>query len=205
MSYTVPPLPYAFDALEPHIDARTMEIHHDKHHAAYVNNLNNALKDHPELASKPVNELIADLSLVPENIRTAVRNNGGGHSNHTFFWEIMGPGKGGAPVGTLAEAITKTFGSFEDFKAKFEEAGVKRFGSGFVWLIINKQGALEIVSLPNQDSPIMDGNKPVLANDVWEHAYYLHYQNRRPDYLKAWWNVVNWDHAEQNYQTAVKA
>ena len=205
MSYTVPPLPYAFDALEPHIDARTMEIHHDKHHAAYVNNLNNALKDHPELASKPVNELIADLSLVPENIRTAVRNNGGGHSNHTFFWEIMGPGKGGAPVGTLAEAITKTFGSFEDFKAKFEEVGVKRFGSGFVWLIINKQGALEIVSLPNQDSPIMDGNKPVLANDVWEHAYYLHYQNRRPDYLKAWWNVVNWDHAEQNYQTAVKA
>jgi Fe-Mn family superoxide dismutase len=205
MSYTVPPLPYAFNALEPHIDARTMEIHHDKHHAAYVNNLNNALKDHPELASKPVNELIADLSLVPENIRTAVRNNGGGHSNHTFFWEIMGPGKGGAPVGTLAEAITKTFGSFEDFKAKFEEAGVKRFGSGFVWLIINKQGALEIVSLPNQDSPIMDGNKPVLANDVWEHAYYLHYQNRRPDYLKAWWNVVNWDHAEQNYQTAVKA
>jgi len=205
MSYTVPPLPYAFDALEPHIDARTMEIHHDKHHAAYVNNLNNALKDHPELAAKPVNELIADLSLIPENIRTAVRNNGGGHSNHTFFWEIMGPGKGGAPVGTLADAITKTFGGFEEFKAKFEAGGVGRFGSGFVWLIVNKQGALEIVSLPNQDSPIMDGNKPVLANDVWEHAYYLHYQNRRPDYLKAWWNVVNWDHAEQNYQTAVKA
>jgi len=205
MSYTVPPLPYAFDALEPHIDARTMEIHHDKHHAAYVNNLNNALKDHPELAVKPVNELIADLSLIPENIRTAVRNNGGGHSNHTFFWEIMGPGKGGAPVGMLADAITKTFGGFEEFKAKFEAGGVGRFGSGFVWLIVNKQGALEIVSLPNQDSPIMDGNKPVLANDVWEHAYYLHYQNRRPDYLKAWWNVVNWDHAEQNYQTAVKA
>jgi Fe-Mn family superoxide dismutase len=205
MSYTVPPLPYAFDALEPHIDGRTMEIHHDKHHAAYVNNLNNALKDHPELAAKPVNELIADLSLIPENIRTAVRNNGGGHSNHTFFWEIMGPGKGGAPVGMLADAITKTFGGFEEFKAKFEAGGVGRFGSGFVWLIVNKQGALEIVSLPNQDSPIMDGNKPVLANDVWEHAYYLHYQNRRPDYLKAWWNVVNWDHAEQNYQTAVKA
>ena len=205
MSYTVPPLPYAFDALEPHIDGRTMEIHHDKHHAAYVNNLNNALKDHPELAAKPINELIADLSLIPENIRTAVRNNGGGHSNHTFFWEIMGPGKGGAPVGMLADAITKTFGGFEEFKAKFEAGGVGRFGSGFVWLIVNKQGALEIVSLPNQDSPIMDGNKPVLANDVWEHAYYLHYQNRRPDYLKAWWNVVNWDHAEQNYQTAVKA
>jgi len=202
MAYTVPALPYAFEALEPHIDARTMEIHHDKHHAAYVNNLNNALKDHPELAAKPVNELIADLSSVPEAIRTAVRNNGGGHSNHTFFWEIMGPGKGGAPVGTLGEAITKTFGSFDEFKAKFEAAGVGRFGSGFVWLIVNKQGALEIVSTPNQDSPIMDGNKPVLANDVWEHAYYLHYQNRRPDYLKAWWNVVNWDHAEQNYRTA---
>jgi len=205
MSYTLPPLPYAFDALEPHIDARTMEIHHDKHHAAYVNNLNNALKDNPELAAKPVNELIADLASVPDGIRTAVRNNGGGHSNHTFFWEIMGPGKGGAPVGTLAEAITKTFGSYDEFKAKFEAAGVGRFGSGFVWLIVNKQGQLEIISLPNQDSPYMDGNKPVIANDVWEHAYYLHYQNRRPDYLKAWWNVVNWDHAEQNYQTALKA
>ena len=204
MAYTLPALPYAFDALEPHIDARTMEIHHDKHHAAYINNLNNALKDHPELAAKPVNDLIADLSAVPEAIRTAVRNNGGGHSNPTFFWEIMGPGKGGAPVGTLAEAITKTFGSFDEFKAKFEEAGVKRFGSGFAWLIVNKQGQLEIISLPNQDSPYMDGNKPVIANDVWEHAYYLHYQNRRPDYLKAWWNVVNWDHAEQNYQTALK-
>ena len=205
MSYTLPPLPYAFDALEPHIDARTMEIHHDKHHAAYVNNLNNALKDNPELAAKPVNELIADLASVPEGIRPAVRNNGGGHSNHTFFWEIMGPGKGGAPVGTLAEAITKTFGSYDEFKAKFEAAGVGRFGSGFVWLIVNKQGQLEIISLPNQDSPFMDGNTPVIANDVWEHAYYLHYQNRRPDYLKAWWNVVNWDHAEQNYQTALKA
>jgi Fe-Mn family superoxide dismutase len=203
MAHTVPALPYAFDALEPHIDARTMEIHHDKHHAAYVNNLNNALKDHPELAAKPVNELIADLASVPEAIRTAVRNNGGGHSNHTFFWEIMGPGKGGSPVGTLAEAITKTFGSFDEFKAKFEAGGIGRFGSGFVWLIVNKQGALEIVSTPNQDSPIMDGNKPVIANDVWEHAYYLHYQNRRPDYLKAWWNVVNWDHAEQNYRTAL--
>ena len=201
----LPPLPYAFDALEPHIDARTMEIHHDKHHAAYINNLNNALKDHPELAAKPVNELIADLSAVPESIRPAVRNNGGGHSNHTFFWEIMGPGKGGAPVGTLAEAITKTFGSYEEFKAKFEEAGAKRFGSGFVWLIVNKEGQLEIISLPNQDSPYMDGNKPVIANDVWEHAYYLHYQNRRPDYLKAWWNVVNWNHAEQNYLSALKA
>jgi Fe-Mn family superoxide dismutase len=204
MAYTVPPLPYAFDALEPHIDARTMEIHHDKHHAAYVNNLNNALKDHPDLAAKPVNELIADLAAVPEAIRTPVRNNGGGHSNHTFFWEIMASGKGGAPVGALAEAITKTFGSFDEFKAKFEAAGVGRFGSGFVWLIVNKQGQLEIISLPNQDSPYMDGNKPVIANDVWEHAYYLNYQNRRPDYLKAWWNVVNWDKAEQNYQSALK-
>jgi Fe-Mn family superoxide dismutase len=204
MAYTVPPLPYAFDALEPHIDARTMEIHHDKHHAAYVNNLNNALKDHPELAAKPINELIADLASVPEAIRTPVRNNGGGHSNHAFFWEIMGQGKGGSPVGKLAEAITKTFGSFDEFKAKFEAAGVGRFGSGFVWLIVNKQGQLEIISLPNQDSPYMDGNKPVIANDVWEHAYYLNYQNRRPDYLKAWWNVVNWDQAEQNFQTALK-
>ena len=202
MAYTVPPLPYAFDALEPHIDARTMEIHHDKHHAAYVNNLNAALKDHPELAAKPVNELIADLSAVPEAIRPAVRNNGGGHSNHTFFWEIMGQGKGGAPVGTLAEAITKTFGSYDEFKAKFEEAGVKRFGSGFAWLIVNKQGQLEIISLPNQDSPYMDGNKPVIANDVWEHAYYLNYQNRRPDYVTAWWSVVDWDKAEANFAAA---
>jgi superoxide dismutase, Fe-Mn family len=204
MAYTLPPLPYAYDALAPHIDARTMEIHHDKHHAAYVNNLNNALKDHPELSAKPVNELIADLSVIPEAIRTPVRNNGGGHSNHTFFWELMGPGKGGTPVGKLGAAIVSTFGSFEDFKSKFEAAGVGRFGSGWAWLIVNKQGGLEIVSTPNQDSPIMDGNKPIIGNDVWEHAYYLNYQNRRPDYLKAWWNVVNWDHAEQNYETALK-
>ena len=204
MAYTLPTLPYGFDALEPHIDARTMEIHHDKHHAAYIDNVNKALKDHPELAAKAVNELISDLHSVPEGIRTTVRNNGGGHSNHTFFWEIMGPGKGGAPVGKLEASITKSFGSFAEFKTQFEAAGVSRFGSGFVWLIVNKQGALEIISTPNQDSPIMDGNKPVIANDVWEHAYYLHYQNRRPDYLKAWWNVVNWDHAEQNYQNALK-
>ncbi len=204
MSYTLPPLTYALDALEPHIDARTMEIHHDKHHAAYVNNLNNALKDHAELAAKPVNELIADFSVVPEGIRNAVRNNGGGHSNHTFFWELLTPGGASAPVGKLAEAITAAFGSVDEFKAKFEAAGVGRFGSGWVWLIVNKQGALEIVSTPNQDSPITDGNKPVIGNDVWEHAYYLNYQNRRPDYLKAWWNVVNWDRAEANYQTALK-
>ena len=203
MSYTLPALPYAFAALEPHIVARTMEIHHDKHHAAYVNNLNNALKDHADLAAKPVNELIADLNAVPEPIRNAVRNNGGGHSNHTFFWELMTPGGSSVPVGKLAEAITATFGSFDELKAKFEAAGVGRFGSGWAWLIVNKSGALEVVSTPNQDSPLMEGNKPVLGNDVWEHAYYLNYQNRRPDYLKAWWNVVNWNHAEQNYLAAI--
>lgn len=200
MSYTLPPLPYASNVLEPAIDAKTMEIHHDKHHGTYVTNLNNALKDLPELAAKPVNELIANLSVVPEAIRTVVRNNGGGHSNHTFFWELLTPGGAKAPAGSLAEAINKAFGSFDDFKAKFEAAGLGRFGSGWVWLIKNKSGALEIVSTPNQDSPIMDGNQPIIGNDVWEHAYYLNYQNRRADYLKAWWSVVNWDVAEKNYQ-----
>jgi len=204
MSHTLPALPYAFGALEPHIDARTMEIHHDKHHAAYVNNLNNALKDHADLAAKPVNDLISDLAAVPEAVRTAVRNNGGGHSNHSFFWELMTPGGAPSPVGKLAEAIVRTFGGADEFKAKFEAAGVGRFGSGWAWLIVNKQGGLEVVSTPNQDSPIMEGNRPVLGNDVWEHAYYLNYQNRRPDYLKAWWNVVNWDHAEQNYLNGLK-
>ncbi|HLB33068.1 MAG: superoxide dismutase [Verrucomicrobia bacterium RIFCSPHIGHO2_12_FULL_41_10] len=201
MSYTLPALPYASDVLEPFIDSRTMEIHHGKHHAAYVNNLNNALKDHPELADLPVNELIANLNKVPEAIRTAVRNNGGGHSNHTFFWDLMTPGESNVPVETLAEAINKNFETFEEFKAKFEAAGVARFGSGWVWLVINKSGALEIVSTPNQDSPIMDGLKPVIGNDVWEHAYYLHYQNRRPDYLKAWWSVVNWEKAEGHFRS----
>ena len=200
MSYTLPALNYAFDALEPAIDARTMEIHHGKHHAAYVSKLNTALQDHSELAAKPVNEVIAALSALPEAIRTAVRNNGGGHSNHTFFWDLMTPGGSKVPVGTLAEAINKVFGSFEEFKAKFEAAGAGRFGSGWVWLVINKNGALEILSTPNQDSPIMDGGKPILGNDVWEHAYYLNYQNRRPDYLKAWWNVVNWDKAEAHFK-----
>jgi len=203
MAHTLPPLSYAFGALEPHIDARTMEIHHDKHHAAYVNNLNNALKEHADLAAKPVNELIADLNAVPEPIRNAVRNNGGGHSNHTFFWELMTPGGASAPVGKLAEAIAAAFGGVDEFKAKFEATGVGRFGSGWAWLIVNKQGGLEIVSTPNQDSPLMEGNKPVIGNDVWEHAYYLNYQNRRPDYLKAWWNVVNWDKAEANYRAAI--
>ncbi len=200
MSHTLPPLPYAATALEPSIDAQTMEIHHDKHHAAYVNNLNNALKDHPELAAKSVNDLIASLNEVPEVIRTAVRNNGGGHSNHTFYWELMTPGGAKAPVGKLAEALTKTFGSFDEFKAKFEAAGLARFGSGWVWFVKNKQGALEIISTPNQDSPLMDGLTPLVGNDVWEHAYYLNYQNRRADYLKAWWSLVNWDAAEAHYQ-----
>ncbi len=209
MSYELSPLPYANNALEPHIDARTMEIHHDKHHQAYVNNANNALKDHPTLAAKPVNELLADLASVPEAIRGAVRNNAGGHSNHSFFWQIMAPNAGGQPKGKLAEAILAKFGSFEDFKAAFEKAGATRFGSGWAWLIVNKNGELEVVSTANQDSPLMGKaiagveGTPVIGVDVWEHAYYLHYQNRRPDYLKAFWNVVNWDEAEKNYLAAL--
>jgi len=193
MAYELPPLPYPFDALEPHIDAKTMEIHHDKHHQAYITNANNALKDYPQLAAKPVEELIADLSVVPEAIRTTVRNNAGGHTNHSFFWLILGPNAGGSPKGKLADAITSTFGSFDQFKEKFQAAGAGRFGSGWAWLVINKAGSLEITSTPNQDSPIMDGVRPVLGVDVWEHSYYLKYQNRRPDYLKAVWNVINWD------------
>jgi Fe-Mn family superoxide dismutase len=200
MAYELPPLPYPFDALEPHIDAKTMEIHHDKHHQAYITNANNALKDYPQLAAKPVEELIADLSAVPEAIRTTVRNNAGGHANHSFFWLILGPNAGGSPKGKLADAITSTFGSFDQFKEKLQAAGVARFGSGWAWLVINKAGNLEITSTPNQDSPIMDGLKPVFGVDVWEHAYYLKYQNRRPDYLKAVWNVVNWDAVAKNYE-----
>jgi superoxide dismutase, Fe-Mn family len=199
MAYELPPLSYPFNALEPHIDAKTMEIHHDKHHQAYITNANNALKDHPDLAAKPVDELIANLSQVPESIRTVVRNNAGGHSNHSFFWKIMAPNAGGAPKGKLAEAITATFGSVDAFKEKFQAAGASRFGSGWAWLVVNKEGKLEITSTPNQDSPIMEGLKPVIGIDVWEHSYYLLYQNKRPDYLKAWWNVVNWDQAEKNF------
>ena len=201
MAYELPPLPYPFNALEPHIDAKTMEIHHDKHHQAYITNANNALKDHPDLAAKPVDELIANLSQVPESIRTVVRNNAGGHSNHSFFWKIMAPNAGGAPKGKLAEAITATFGSVDAFKEKFQAAGASRFGSGWAWLVVNKEGKLEITSTPNQDSPIMEGLKPVIGIDVWEHSYYLLYQNKRPDYLKAWWNVVSWDQAEKNFST----
>jgi superoxide dismutase, Fe-Mn family len=199
MAYELPPLSYPFNALEPHIDAKTMEIHHDKHHQAYITNANNALKDHPDLAAKPVDELIANLSQVPESIRTVVRNNAGGHSNHSFFWKIMAPNAGGAPKGKLAEAITATFGSVDAFKEKFQAAAGSRFGSGWAWLVVNKEGKLEVTSTPNQDSPIMEGLKPVLGVDVWEHSYYLLYQNRRPDYLKAWWNVVSWDQAEKNF------
>ncbi|MBV9878033.1 MAG: superoxide dismutase [Verrucomicrobia bacterium] len=202
MAYELPPLPYPFNALEPHIDAKTMEIHHDKHHQAYITNANNALKDHPDLAAKPVDELIANLNQVPESIRTVVRNNAGGHSNHSFFWQIMAPNAGGAPKGKLAEAITATFGSVDAFKEKFQAAGASRFGSGWAWLVVNKDGKLEITSTPNQDSPIMEGLKPVIGIDVWEHSYYLLYQNKRPDYLKAWWNVVNWDQAEKNFSAA---
>ncbi|HVU32469.1 MAG TPA: Fe-Mn family superoxide dismutase [Opitutaceae bacterium] len=209
MAYELPKLPYANNALEPHIDARTMEIHHDKHHGAYVNNVNNALKDQPALASLPVDQLIADLGKVPDAIRPVVRNNGGGHSNHTFFWNIIGPGKGGAPKGKLAEAINATFGSFDKMKEDFGKAAAGRFGSGWAWLVVGADKKLAIGSTANQDSPLMGKavagfeGKPVIGLDVWEHAYYLHYQNRRPDYIAAWWNVVDWDAAEKNYQAAV--
>ena len=202
MAYELPPLPYPFDALEPHIDAKTMELHHDKHHQTYITNANNALKDYPDLAAKPVDELLANINAVPEAIRTTIRNNAGGHSNHSFFWVIMGPNAGGAPTGKLAQAIDSTFGSFDQFKEKLNAAAAARFGSGWAWLVAGQDGKLEIISTPNQDSPIMDGLKPILGIDVWEHSYYLKYQNRRPEYLKAWWSVVNWDAVAQNYQRA---
>jgi superoxide dismutase, Fe-Mn family len=192
MAHALPPLPYAFDALEPHIDKQTMEIHHGKHHQAYVNNLNAALEKHPDLQSKSVEDLIRGINTVPEDIRTAVRNNGGGHANHTLFWQIMGPKAGGAPSGAIADALNSSFGSFDTFKEQFAKAGVGRFGSGWAW-VIDQGGKLAIESTPNQDSPLMEGKTVVFGIDVWEHAYYLKYQNRRPDYIGAWWNVVNWD------------
>ena len=198
MAFTLPPLPYDYTALEPHIDEQTMRIHHDKHHAAYVNNLNAALEKHPELAGKSVEDLVKGINTVPEDIRTAVRNNGGGHINHTMFWEIMGPGKGGEPTGRIGDAIKSSFGDFEKFKAAMNDAGVKRFGSGWAWLI-DAGGKLAIESTANQDSLLMEGKKPLLGIDVWEHAYYLKYQNRRPDYLAAWWNVVNWDAVNKRF------
>ena len=197
MAFELPPLPYAKDALEPHFDALTMEIHHDKHHQAYVTNLNKAIAGKPELESLSIEELIRGLNNVPADIRGAVRNNGGGHLNHTFFWKLLAPQAGGAPTGPLGEAITATFGSFETFKEKFEAAGISRFGSGWAWLVVTGEGKLEIMSTANQDNPVTEGWKPVLGVDVWEHAYYLKYQNRRPEYLKAFWNVVNWNYASE--------
>ena len=199
--YTLPDLPYAYDALEPHISKEIMMLHHDKHHAAYVNNLNTAIEKHPELFEKTPEELLMNLNDIPEDIRTAVRNNGGGHVNHSMFWQIMAPNAGGEPSGELAEEIVKTFGSFTEFQEKFNDAGVKRFGSGWVWLIKNKMGGLEITSTANQDSPISDGNTAIMLNDVWEHAYYLQYKNVRADYLKAWWNLINWPEVEKRFNT----
>jgi Fe-Mn family superoxide dismutase len=199
MAFTVPPLPYAFDALEPYIDKLTMEIHHDKHHGAYVTNLNKALEQAPALQDKPVEKLLEDnCSIVPEQIQTAVRNNGGGHVNHSMFWQILAPGAGGSPVGNVAQAINSTFGSFDTFKEKFNAAATGRFGSGWAWLIKGSKG-LQITSGANQDSPIMEGHYPVMGLDVWEHAYYLKYQNRRPEYIAAWWNVVNWPEIEKRF------
>ena len=201
MSHELPELPYAHNALEPHIDARTMEIHHGKHHNAYITNLNNAIAGNEVLEAKSINELIVDLDAVPEDIRGAVRNNGGGHANHSLFWSIMGPGKGGEPSGPLGDAINSTFGTFESFKDAFTKAGMTRFGSGWAWLSVSN-GSLEVSSTPNQDSPIMEGNKPIIGCDVWEHAYYLNYQNLRPDYINAWWNVVDWDAAAARFDAA---
>ena len=199
MAYTLPPLGYPYNALEPHIDARTMEIHHTKHHQAYINNVNNAIKGKADLESKPVEALIANINALPEDIRNVVRNNGGGHANHTFFWTIIGPKAGGQPQGKVAAAIDQAFGSFDAFKEKFAQAATTRFGSGWAWLSIAKDGKLEISSTPNQDSPLMEGKTPILGIDVWEHAYYLHYQNRRPDYIAAFWNVVNWQEVEKRF------
>lgn len=201
MAHELPPLPYPKEALEPHIDAQTMEIHHGKHHNAYVTNLNKAIAGKGDLENKPIEQLISNMNAVPEDIRTAVRNNGGGHANHSMFWKIMGPNAGGKPSGKLADDISAAFGSFDGFKEKFEAGGAGRFGSGWVWLVV-KNGKLEIMSTANQDNPLMEGIKPVMGCDVWEHAYYLKYQNRRPDYLKAWWNVVNWNEVNKNYEAA---
>jgi Fe-Mn family superoxide dismutase len=202
MPFELPALPYDYTALEPYIDEQTMHLHHDKHHQAYVTNLNNALQGQDAFANLPIEDLVRRINEVPENIRTAVRNNGGGHVNHTMFWEIMTPGGAKEPTGDLASAINQTFGSFDAFKTQFNDAGVKRFGSGWAWLVVAQGGALQVLSTANQDSPLMDGQYPVMGNDVWEHAYYLKYQNRRPDYLAAWWNVVNWDEVAKRYERA---
>ena len=198
MAFTLPPLPYDFAALEPHIDAKTMEIHHGKHHQTYVNNLNAAIEKAPELASKSLDDLMRSVNTVPESVRTAVRNNGGGHWNHSMFWQIMGPKAGGEPGGNLGNAIRSAFGDFAKFREQFSAAGVGRFGSGWAWLI-NNGGKLSITSTPNQDNPLMEGQRAIMGLDVWEHAYYLKYQNRRPDYITAWWNVVNWKEVEKRF------
>ncbi len=203
--YTLPPLPYDYGALEPHIDAKTMEIHHTKHHQAYVNNVNAALKDHPDHQGQPIEKLIANLAALPESIRTAVRNNGGGHANHSLFWQIMKPGGGGEPTGALAAAITKDLSGFAAYKEAFTKAAITRFGSGWAWLVVGNDGKLAITSTANQDNPHMKeagGMTPILGLDVWEHAYYLKYQNRRPDYIAAWWNTVNWDEVARRYEAA---
>ncbi len=199
MAFEVPALPYVYDALEPHIDEATMHLHHDKHHQAYVTNLNAAIEKHPELSGKSPEDLIKDLNAIPEDIRAAVRNNGGGHVNHTMFWEIMEPG-GGEPTGALLEAINSAFGSVDAMKAAVNDAGVKRFGSGWTWLVKSADGTLSAISTANQDNPMSEGHVPILGNDVWEHAYYLKYNNRRPDYLAAWWNTVNWDAVAKRFE-----
>ncbi len=202
MAHSLPALPYAYDALEPHLDARTMEIHHTKHHQTYVNKLNEALEKHPELADKNVDDLMRDLNSVPEDIRGAVRNHGGGHANHSLFWTVLGPGKGGEPSGELAESISQAFGSFGEFKQKFSDAAAARFGSGWAWLSVKSGGELVVSSTANQDTPLSEGLTPILGLDVWEHAYYLHYQNRRPDYISAFWNVVDWNAVAARYAAA---
>ncbi|MGE0491572.1 MAG: superoxide dismutase [Vulcanimicrobiota bacterium] len=199
-AFELPALPYAHNALEPHIDARTMEIHHGKHHAGYVTKLNAALEGHANLQAMSIEELMSKLNEVPESIRTPVRNNGGGHANHSLFWQIMGPAAGGAPSGKLGDAIKAAFGSFDNFKEKFADAAASRFGSGWAWLVVNN-GKLEVMSTPNQDTPLMEGKTPILGLDVWEHAYYLNYQNRRPDYISAFWNVVNWAKVAENFES----
>jgi Fe-Mn family superoxide dismutase len=201
MPFEVPALTYDYEALEPYIDSETMHLHHDKHHQAYVNNLNAAIEKHPELEGKTAKDLIRDLNAIPEDVRMAVRNNGGGHVNHKIFWTSMGPNCGGEPTGAIGEAITSIFGGFEEFKNQFNAAGVGRFGSGWVWLVRESSGGLKIMSTANQDNPMSDGHHPILGNDVWEHAYYLKYQNRRPDYLAAWWNVVNWEAIAKRFES----
>lgn len=203
MAHVLPDLPYAYDALEPHIDARTMEIHHSKHHDGYVGKLNAALEGEVDLEARSLDDLLADLDALPADIRTAVRNNGGGHANHTLFWSVMAPDGGGEPAGALAEAMDDTFGSFEEFKSEFSNAAATRFGSGWAWLTVDSGGNLKVYSTANQDSPVMEGDTPILGLDVWEHAYYLNYQNRRPDYIGAWWNVVNWKQVQEYYEAAI--